>query len=137
MRIISAIDDFMERSVRSVDGALEKLRFVARLRKSSEQSSYEHWGMSKTYGEQEANKAMAEAHSRVWIDILRTPIQNLESDVRGTKYAQQVGSERYLNELAEEAKAMPANLKGGSKRHFGLVLKTLRMLVQGKNSPSK
>lgn len=128
MRVVSAFEDFLGRSVRAVNGAFERLRFLAEIRRDG--NKYEHWGMTSTYGEEKANRAMSEAHTQTWLEVLRTPIDNLEKDVVRSPGAQQLGPEEYVRQLSVEEKTVPAEIAGGSKRHFSFVLKTLNLLVR-------
>lgn len=131
MRVTSPLEDFLGRTVRSVAGALERLRFLGDIR--TQDKKYDHWGMVSTYGEEKANRAMSEAHTRAWIEVLRAPLPELENDVLRSEKAQELGPEEYIRRLERnEEKIVPAEIEGGSRRHFSMLLQTLRMLVKRK-----
>jgi len=124
MTLLSAREDFEERTLASFSTPLEKLVYLARMRDAAGQ--YRHWGMSRLYGERVAEAAMAEAHSQVWIEVLRTPIPQLSREMEKMGKAQR---EALMAELRRfQALARPADLRGGSVRHFNSVLLTLQSL---------
>ncbi len=135
MRILTALEDFLNRTVHAVDGAFERLRFMAEIRRGPK--DYDHWGMANTYGDEKANEAMSEAHTKAWVEVLRTPVQTLEKDVRRSDKAQIVGAEEYVRSVAEDPNVVPAEIEGGSKRHFSFLLKTLSLLVRGRGQSNR
>lgn len=123
MPLLSPVEDFLIRSLGPLSGVLSRLNFMAELR--TETGSYEHWGMAQKYGEGIAKNALSEAHSRVWIELLRTPIRMIEHDLIKEE-CKTYGVERLFDELS--AAAIPANKLGGSARHFHLIAETLAIL---------
>lgn len=123
MTFLSASEDLRYRTLGAFEGALEKLAYLARLR--DEAGQYRHWGMSRTYGEQAAT-ALAEAHTQVWIEVLRTPIPELLRQLGGMETTARAA-------VMEEVKnyrrlSCPADLSGGAVRHFNSVLLALECL---------
>jgi hypothetical protein len=123
MPLLSPVEDFLIRSLGPLPTVLSRLCFVAELR--TETGSYEHWGMAQMYGEEVAKNALSETHSRVWIELLRTPIRMIEHDLIEDE-CKEHRVERVFDELA--AAAIPANKLGGSARHFQLIAETLVIL---------
>ena len=126
MTLLSASDDFQLRTLAVFQGPLEKLAYLARLRNAS--GEYCHWGMSRIYGEQAAAAALAEVHSQVWFEILRTPIPTLSSQLQEMDAATR---RALLEELGVyRGKIIPTELRGGPVRHFNSVLLALECLYR-------
>ena len=124
MTLLSAGEDMRYRTLGALGGPLERLAYLATLR--GESGQYSHWGLARTYGEPTARSAIAEVHSQVWIEVLRTPIPELvremvrmDSTVR-REVLQQLGNSR--------DKILPADRVGGGVRHFNSVLVALMCL---------
>ena len=124
MTFLSADEDFQERTLATLPGALEKLAYLASLR--SEAGEYRHWGMSRIYGDRAADAAMSQAHTRVWLDLLRTPIPELLRQLTAMKTAD---ARVVMNEIRDYRRlACPADLSGGGVRHFNSILLALESL---------
>jgi hypothetical protein len=124
MTFLSASEDFQERTLGSFQSALEKLVYLARLRGAAGQ--YSHWGMSRTYGEAAAAVAIADVHSQVWIEVLRTPISELFRQLEKMGKGARGDLLQELNH--RRADCCPNELQGGSIRHFNSILLTLNCL---------
>jgi len=132
MRIVSAFDDFMHRTLDTMEGVWQRLEFLAGLRVGKKQ--YEHWGMSATYGEEKANKAISEAHTSVFLDTLRTPVPDLYEQATRADAAKEGGVGEYAEHLSRNENVVPSELAGGSAQHFSLVLKMLKFLARSRGS---
>ena len=122
---LSPFEDFKLRTLSAISGLWAKLLYVAELR--SEDGNYEHWGHSRLHGEGRSQEALAQAHSELYIELLRTPISELAKELEA------VGDENEpapaARRLAEnEAKAVPQNFRGGSPRHFSSVVLAVSLL---------
>jgi hypothetical protein len=126
MTLLSAGEDFQTRTLASFDSPLERLVYLARTRDQA--GHYRHWGMSKAYGEKAAAAAMAEAHSQVWIEVLRTPIPQLSGHLEEMDGSQRGALVAELRRLRQQS--CPADLQGGSVRHFSSVLLVLETLCR-------
>jgi hypothetical protein len=123
MTLLSASEDLWYRTLGAFAGALEKLAYLASLR--DEAGQYRHWGMSRTYGEQAA-AALAEAHTQVWIEVLRTPIPELLRQLGGMETTARAA---VMVEVKNYRRlSCPADLSGGAVRHFNSVLLALECL---------
>lgn len=127
MTFLSAYEDFMLRTLARVEGAFEKLSYLVSLRRPG--GAYSHWGMSRTYGSTQASEAIGHAHTQVWLEVLRKPLPALLAESQGVflgmdRTGQAQASRQEIQML------MPADLGGGSKRHFSSILLTLSLLAQ-------
>ena len=73
--LLKAVEDFKNRTLRALPTLLEKLAYVCSLR--AEDGKYSHWGLSQAYGEQKAQDAIAEVHSSMATEMVRTPIREV------------------------------------------------------------
>ncbi len=120
MSIFTANEDFASRTLSPLETLWEKLAYVAGLRNSA--GRYEHWGLTKTYGRNEAQRAMAEAHSELFQQTLSTPLRELH------------GAYSELGFPAERGKLVPEDTKGCCREHMDYVVEALTLLSRGKQS---
>lgn len=125
----SPLEDFSRTTLAALPGTLRKLQYVAGLRQRN--GDYFHWGMSRIHGEETANVTIAQAHSDVFSHLLRTPISSLWEEMRSDSgNPEESDAGRVTEALAGQKQALlPADLKGGSKRHFNSVLLALSSLA--------
>jgi|SRR5579862_9473913 len=128
MSLLSAYDDLVERSVRAVPGTLEKVRFLCRLRGSS--NSYEHWGLERTYGKAAAQDAMEKAHTEAVLVELSTPVSRLWNELLMETNGKDDDLAQFAASLDEVLTAVPADLAGGSDKHHAFIMKSLCLLVR-------
>jgi hypothetical protein len=98
MTLLSAEQDFSERTLAAIHGALRRLLYVAGLR--GVDGRYEHWGMLKIHGEAATQSAIRQSHAGALLDVVRTPVQQLDAELRMSE--DQV--------LADAAKAHPERM---------------------------
>jgi hypothetical protein len=131
MSVADSLEIFVKKTLAVVPGLWHKLAYLAALRKDS--GEYEHWGLSKRYGHEATRSALGSAHSGVFIDLLRKPVSTLLEEVKENAAEKNLPEKEYVEELWLSRQPMtPAQLAGGSQRHFDLTLKTLRSLIQWK-----
>jgi hypothetical protein len=118
MKLFGALEDFVNETLAQFPSRLAKLRFISEMRNKT---GYEHWGLSKTYGHDAAQKAVAEAHSDIFEKALTTPVPQLTEEDKAPN------SELPNLEMNADA-ALPEDLRGGTKRHFMWVLKVVELL---------
>jgi hypothetical protein len=129
MTLQSALDDLLGTTLAGVTGIVGKMGYVAGLR-DAQSGSYSHWGLSRTYGEQAAQQALAEAHRMLFLKLLRTPLRALRDDVMLSSGALQMTADEYLETFQNRMPVLlPQDLAGGSARHFNSVLHALSILV--------
>jgi hypothetical protein len=124
MKLFSAREDLCYRTLEVFNGPLEKLAYLASLR--DQPGAYRHWGMTKTYGEAQALAAMAEAHTQVWLELLRTPIPELLRQMS----EMDVNTRRTVIEEVRKYRALsyPEDRSGGGVPHFNSILLALECL---------
>lgn len=123
MKLISAYDDFVERTLSRIEGKVQRLAFLARLH---DKGKYEHWGMSQTYGKEQADSAISTVHSESWTDLLRTKISSV---FQGKKIEENELSSLSKTEAAE--RVVPDGSTRSSVRHFRFIIETLARLTRG------
>jgi hypothetical protein len=129
MALLCANEDFVLRTLKAVPGMWDKLRYVASLRGSD--GRYHHWGLIRAYGESAAHEAICETHRSVLLELLRTPVGDLLSDVERSAAALETPVFSFLGTLSDDVRALlPVSLGGGSARHFNSVLEALVRLVR-------
>ena len=85
MTLKSALQDLRETTLAAVSGLLAKLAYLGSLRRR--EGGYQHWGMSLVHGEESSERALKTAHTEVLSKVLRTPISELEEDLRESSRA--------------------------------------------------
>ena len=115
-------EDFLRGSIHPLVGKFVRLCYFSEVRDS--ESEYQHWGLERTYGEAAAKKAMAEAHSLVWADLMQSTIQDLEVDFRASL------DESQRSELTHNVRLIPHNDCGALPRHFHFLVQTINQLLR-------
>ncbi len=130
--ILSPAEDFSGRTLAAVPGTLGKLEYLSGLR--SDGGTYSHWGLTRSYGEAAANQAVAGAHADIFIELLRKPLSQLVAEVERQAAERGMSAAEYTAALLELGeRAIPQSLRGGSRRHFSSVLRSLSALA---NAPA-
>ena len=130
MAFLSANDDFRSRTLTGVDGMLRRLAYIVGLRDGAGQ--YKHWGLLRTYGPENAQQAVAANHSEAWMEVLRTPLPELVSEVANMDEKQRGELLARLDGLSEVT--CPANPRGGTIRHFNSTVLALRLLCRERDA---
>jgi hypothetical protein len=135
MALRSALEDLLGTTLAGVTGTVGKIEYVASLRDAGS-GNYAHWGLSRAYGEQAAQQALAEAHRLLFLKILRTPLHALCEDVRLSSGALQMPAKEYMERFQNQLPVLlPQDLGGGSARHFSSVLHALWILLSRPAEP--
>lgn len=139
MTLISPLEDLKENTLRAVPGRLAKLAYVARLRDGN--GGYTHWGLVRVYGDNNAARAMKEAHATVLSEVLSTPLGKLVRDVQQSSENNGVAADTYVKQLSTSGPdLLPASPGAGSARHLSSVLHVLSILLKnqkpGANPPA-
>jgi hypothetical protein len=134
MTLHSAFEDLIGSTLASISGLLAKIEYLSSLRNGDRSGTYEHWGLARVYGEQAAQQALAEAHQTLFLKVLRTSLRQLHQGAELGHGALSIPAQDYLEGLRKRrADLLPADLGGGSARHFSSVLQALSSLA--KHSP--
>jgi hypothetical protein len=129
MPLHTAIEDLKTNTLRSVSGILSRLEYLAGLRKPP--GPYNHWGLSRTYGETQAQQALGEAHRTAVSGVLRTPLQRLLTEVDLSSQAKGMPPIEYVEELSGKSnELLPEQRGAGSARHLSAVLHALLSLLR-------
>lgn len=117
----SPAEDFSKTTLASVSGTLGKLQYLAGLRQGN--GNYFHWGMARRHGEANANLAIAQAHTDLFLATLQMPIRKLWEEAQSVAEDQSASIQEYMGRLIEKREALiPSALRGGARRHFNSVL---------------
>ena len=117
MTISSAYDDFSARTLSTLAGAWQRLQYLAELR--APDGRYRHWGMARTFSDDAAQRTLAQVHSELFLEILRTPLRRMAD-----------GSSAEL--LAAASAYLPANIEGGTPEHFSSIVSALAALSEAR-----
>ena len=132
MALLSAFEDFVVRTLGTLAGPRSRLAYIGSLRRDGK---YGHWGLERAYGDSVAADTISDAHTEVWLEVLRTPLRKLVEEPADATSA----SDEMANLVQQERALTPSNLGGGSKRHFSSVLLALSLLcrkAKQKNPPA-
>jgi hypothetical protein len=131
MTFKSALQDLRETTLAAVSGLLAKLAYLASLR--NRHGGYLHWGMSLIHGEEASDRALKAAHTEVLSSVLRTPISDLERDLRQSSADNDKTPAAYVEEMkAELAQLVPSPQDAASTRHLNSVLIALSSLEKNR-----
>jgi hypothetical protein len=124
MVLLSALEDFVVKTLGALSGPLSRLAYIGSLRRSGGQ--YEHWGLERAYGDTAAAAAISDAHTQVWLQVLRTPLRKLAAEAEASASGITAADvECWRN---QPAALTPSNPGGGSPRHFHSILLALSQL---------
>jgi hypothetical protein len=132
MALLSATEDFRDRTLKAIDGKMARLRYIANLRDSST-LKYRHWGMERNHGEAAAVQAIGTAHREVFLDVLRTPLAELADEMTLlSRRGESIDDLRVL-----EKSMLPEGVPPAAKRHFSSVLLALNGLQHAKGRSNR
>ncbi|HVO81747.1 MAG TPA: hypothetical protein VMT28_13510 [Terriglobales bacterium] len=132
MTLKSALEDLLATTLAAVSGIVGKLEYLSSLRNPKE-GAYSHWGLARVYGDGPAQQALAEAHSLLFLRVLRTSLRTLRGDVEVSSEASHTPPAEYVENLRNHLPVLlPQDLGGGSARHFSSVLHALLSLVKSR-----
>jgi len=124
MTLKSALEDLSRTTLEALYGRLRRLEYLAGLR--FPKGEYAHWGFSKVYGQQPAQKALTSAHRSAVSEVLSTPLRDLLEVTQSSCDKEGVSTESFLSNLAEKKDTLlPPNPGAGSERHLNSVLRAL------------
>src|SRR6266705_2102825 len=131
MTLTSAFEDFMHNTLQSLPSVLTRLEYVASLREPS--GEYGHWGMNRVYGESRAQAALSQAHMRLFLEVLRSPIRELLTELVPSPGPTEDCALKRLAVHGE--RAVPRDCGGGSALHLESVLAALSALADAGQEP--
>jgi len=127
MPFLSAAEDFSYRTLAAIEGGLKKLVYLASLRNGN--GSYSHWGMERTHGPDASHQSIAAHHTQAWLNVLRTPLPELVSELDKMDSAPR---EELLAKLSGALE--PDEPCGGSGRHFNSTVLALQLVFRPENA---
>ena len=71
--------------------------------------------MARTFGDVTAQRTLAQVHSKLFLEILRTPLRRLADQYSAA-------------EIAQWSSYLPENLEGGTPEHFSSIVLALAAL---------
>ena len=127
----SAQQDLRDTSLKSIQGGLNKLQYLADLR-DSEESPYCHWGLARVHGEEAASRALADEHRRLLAVVLATPIEKLWQDVQRCSVVCGITPESFVEKLCTRkiSSLLPPGSDSATETHLSSVLAALSALVK-------
>jgi hypothetical protein len=130
MTFLSAEEDFRIRTLGSLSGVLQKLAYIAQLRSDGR---YQHWGMSRTFGDEAAQAAIARNHTNAFLDALSKPLEELRAEIDLSESQDAKESLDVLRALRGQANAgVPADVGNGAASHLSFVLESLWLAERAK-----
>jgi hypothetical protein len=134
MPLLSAIADFTERSLASLDTTWERLAFVADLRGAD--GVHRHWGMESVHGEKETAAALAVAHADLVEAVASSRFADLWQEAHDGAQRESCGAASFLARL-NSPKALPADTAGVAVEHFQFVLTNLSRVARYRSQSSR
>ena len=124
MVLLSCVEDLCVRTLSAIPSVFAKLAYLSDLRTAGR---YFHWGLARRYGKDAAEEALAQVHTELWIEVLRTPTPQLY----GAFCDYLASSDRPPEDwYARHNDVIPSSVGGGNKLHFAAVALTLAELTK-------
>src|SRR5689334_6339346 len=73
--IHKAADDFRVRTLAALPTLLDKLAYICSLQTAD--GAYAHWGLTRVYGQQEAQDALNIVHAETAVSLARMPLREI------------------------------------------------------------
>lgn len=125
MRLKSAREDFETNTLGAIPGLLGRLAYVGKLQDG--EGKYEHWGLTRVYGEDAAQTAISAAHRILVSEVLKKPLPVLLKDAAASSSNEHLTEEEFLATLEQSA---TKHLSRAVRAHLGSVMNSLSALVE-------
>lgn len=79
--LLKVVEDFKKYTLQALPTLVEKLAYISSLQ-NEEDGRYIHWGLSRIFGDQKAQKAIRTVHAELALEALHLPIRNLYQEYR-------------------------------------------------------
>lgn len=96
--LLKIAEDFKKHTLQALPTLVEKLAYLSSLQNPD--GSYTHWGLSRSFGNQKAQKAIRAAHSELAHQLLRRPINALYAELSSARNPQSAGLQPGLMRLS-------------------------------------
>lgn len=131
MTLKSALQDLRETTLTAVSGLLARLSYLGSLRRR--EGGYQHWGMTLVHGEEASDRALKAAHTDVLSSVLRTPLSDLQQDLRESSQATQETAGGYIEGMQEQFdELLPSPQDAVAAKHLNSVLVALSSLEKNR-----
>ncbi len=108
---------------------LAKLDYISSLR--GRDGRYQHWGLARIYGDEATQRAIAEVHRLLFLELLRMPMRKVVIDAASAGSVNKRSLHGFVEDLGGRAEDLvPPELGGGSLRHFNSMISALLALVR-------
>ena len=126
---VSAFEDFVKRTLHFLQGTWSKVNYIRELRDAD--GRYKHWGLAQIHGEETTQKAIADIHSELYLQLLSTPLPELFEQL-GLSAEDADCSARELAEqlYRQKERITPDDLRGGAPEHLKAVLLITDLLTK-------
>ena len=133
MRLKSALEDFEANTLGVMPGLLARLSYLGSLHDG--EGIYDHWGLTKVYGEQTAQRAIRSSHRGLLFEVLKKPLVVLLKDVVVSCSNEHLTEQEFLAQLAQSSpRPVPKPLSPSARAHLGSVLSALSALVESRDA---
>jgi hypothetical protein len=122
MTLLSAHEDFVLRTLGSLQGCWARLVYTAQLREPN--GTYSHWGFDRIYGEEKAQATIQQAHREVFRTILRQRVEELASEGAAATAGRTIKTDVDL---------VPQGVSRAAQLHFNAVFFALVQLHNAKH----
>ena len=135
MRLKSAREDFEANTLGAVPGLLGRLSYVGGLHdgKGAGNGRYEHWGLTRVYGDAAAQSAIRASHRVLLSEVLKKPLAVLLNDVPASCANEHLTEREFLASLTQSP---PKPLSPAARAHLRSVLSALSALLESRNNAS-
>ena len=132
---LSALEDFMLRTMNVLQGVWSRLNYIRELRKPD--GTYQHWGLVQIHGAKATHAMIAQVHSQLYLQLLRTPLPDLLEQLQVSAEDADCSATQMAHQLRRSAgQITPQDLRGGAPEHLKAVLVIADLLSRHSNRQS-
>jgi len=78
--LLKVVEDFKKYTLQALPTLVEKLAYISSLQ--NQEGRYNHWGLSRIFGDPRAQKAIKTVHGELALELIRAPIRNVYGEYR-------------------------------------------------------
>jgi len=126
--LLNVAENFKRYTLKALPTLLAKIAYISSLQNS--EGRYRHWGLSRLFGDQRAQKGIAAVHSELAMNLIRVPIRSIYQE-----YSEQ--REEHLEFLRPESLALKAPFNGDEllSVHLQLIQGSIVAVAAQENVP--
>lgn len=125
MRSVSAE---VARSLRAIPDCFSQLMYLGSLR--DQRGVYQHWGLTREYGEERTGAAYQEAHQITYEGVLQTDLSELLASLSEHCERSRQSCDDVMSKLQWATRITPVGIQEHTSMHFNYVLASLLALYQ-------